>query len=299
VVLTPEGAKLLDLGAATASRAASHDEYASGLRRPPHWAPERVPGGVVSPAADVYALGVLMYWLLTDQPAAAPHAVPAEVADIYHRCLASDPEARPTAADVAMVLNSPPSPSSAAPGLSSVDDDTAMWLSAGRAPAAIESHRDRRRRSPVVIIVGVAAVVLLVGVIAVLVSIGQPDGTSATGGTPARTAADDGASPTSLDPSPTTPASTPSAEGTPLAGTTPAQPADQTLTAVGGTVQARCQGNAAKLVAAQPAAGFAIADSNQRGNQIQVVFTSQTHRSEVRARCGPQGLVPTIRETAP
>jgi hypothetical protein len=51
-------------------------------------------------------------------------------------------------------------------------------------------------------------------------------------------------------------------------------------------------------VSTEPAPGFAVTDP-QAGwaPQVRVVFTSQTHQSEIIARCGPQGLMPTVKET--
>ena len=62
-------------------------------------------------------------------------------------------------------------------------------------------------------------------------------------------------------------------------------------------MRVRCQGNAATLLIAEPKPGFEISDSTNRPTQIQVVFSSATHESDVRARCSPQGLVPNVKET--
>ncbi|MEJ3745931.1 serine/threonine-protein kinase [Actinomycetes bacterium KLBMP 9797] len=126
IMLTPAGAKVLDFGIA----AAAGDQGRPGpdglvVGTPAYLAPERFTHGEVSPAADVYALGLVLYRLLagappwpveslTDQLAAhaslAPEPlptsipVPAEVAATCLRCLAKEPAERPTAYEIALVL---------------------------------------------------------------------------------------------------------------------------------------------------------------------------------------------------
>jgi hypothetical protein len=78
----------------------------------------------------------------------------------------------------------------------------------------------------------------------------------------------------------------------------PPPPSGQILTAIGGTVRVLCQGTIVTVLSAQPASGFSITvPSGAPATQVRVVFRSATHESEIKARCGPQGLIPTIIET--
>ncbi|MER7458998.1 protein kinase [Micromonospora sp. NPDC126480] len=130
VMLTPAGAKLLDFGIAAGVGAPEIDAEGRILGTPAYAAPERVTGGTVSPAIDVYALGLLLYDALVGRPPAHPDSrpgseadggpeplpdldgVPAEVDRLYRRCLATDPADRPTAAEAARILAAALAPAS-------------------------------------------------------------------------------------------------------------------------------------------------------------------------------------------
>ena len=123
VMLTAAGAKLLDFGIAQ-GLAERGPTGGMAVGTPVCMAPEQLTGRGALPASDIYALGCLMHWCLTGRPPypetdlaflhhahlhAAPPPLevpelPAEVDELYARCLAKDPDQRPTADDVLEVL---------------------------------------------------------------------------------------------------------------------------------------------------------------------------------------------------
>jgi eukaryotic-like serine/threonine-protein kinase len=122
IMLTPTGAKVFDFGiSAVVGQANEADSRGKILGTPSYVAPERLAGGPVTPSSDVYALGLLLHRLLTGRlpwkaggptvdpkaeptPLPAMEGVPVEVNDLYLRCVARDPERRPSARDAAIVL---------------------------------------------------------------------------------------------------------------------------------------------------------------------------------------------------
>ncbi|BBH65917.1 hypothetical protein ACTI_26020 [Actinoplanes sp. OR16] len=125
VMITGTGAKVVDFGisAVVGQRDAAPD--GSLLGTPAYLAPERLGGASVSPATDVYALGLLLYRALTGRmpwpaentaealrahlysdPEPVPDlpGMPAGVAAMCMRCLAKNPVDRPAAAEVARAL---------------------------------------------------------------------------------------------------------------------------------------------------------------------------------------------------
>ncbi|MDG4806549.1 protein kinase [Micromonospora sp. WMMD1120] len=125
VMLTPTGAKVLDFGIAAGAGEPEIDFEGRLLGTPAYLAPERLRAGEVLPASDVYALGLLLYRVLTGRlpwPAEGPiellradrpvepdllppiDGVPPEVHRLYRWCLARDPADRPSACAAARTL---------------------------------------------------------------------------------------------------------------------------------------------------------------------------------------------------
>jgi eukaryotic-like serine/threonine-protein kinase len=127
VMLTRGGAKVVDFGisALAGERDACPDGSLFGT--PAYLAPERLDGGPVEPATDVYALGVLLYKALAGrlpwptmnttqmlrahrlaEPAPLPSSVtaevPPEVVRLCRRCLAKRPQDRPASDEAAQTL---------------------------------------------------------------------------------------------------------------------------------------------------------------------------------------------------
>jgi serine/threonine-protein kinase len=126
VMICSTSAKLVDFGI-SAEIGEPYDPAPDGtvLGTPAYVAPERLTGGPTLAAADVYALGLLLYraltgrlpWLvgtrtqllrahLVRRPAPLPRVpgLPDQVGALIRRCLAKDPAARPEAAELARVL---------------------------------------------------------------------------------------------------------------------------------------------------------------------------------------------------
>jgi hypothetical protein len=124
VMLTSTGVKVVDFGIA-ALTGATADAAPTVLGTPAYLAPERLGGKSVTPASDVYALGLLLFRMLTGrlpwraetatqmieahcytepQPLPTIAGLPAEVAELCGHSLKKLPDDRPTAEDAARIL---------------------------------------------------------------------------------------------------------------------------------------------------------------------------------------------------
>ncbi|MDG4801231.1 serine/threonine-protein kinase [Micromonospora sp. WMMD980] len=125
VILTPSGVKVLDFGIAAPTGAPDRTPEGIVVGTPAYLAPEQLDRHPATPAADMYALGVLLYYCLTGrlpyeadsttqllgarrrrppQPLPEVPGLPAEVAELCERCLDADPAARPTSPMAALLL---------------------------------------------------------------------------------------------------------------------------------------------------------------------------------------------------
>ena len=174
VMLTDTGVKLLDFGIARGLE----DPNLTGsmvVGTPACMAPEQITGRHVGPAADVYALGCLLYWCLTGQPpyplaelTALAHAhltspappLPAlpgitpSIGELYEQCLNKDPNARPDAEHVYRTLTAALTPAAQPP----VGEHGTRLL-----PPQSQSAPSRRRLVPAAVI---ATGVIVAGLLA-------------------------------------------------------------------------------------------------------------------------------------
>jgi serine/threonine-protein kinase len=127
IMVTPTGgAKVVDFGiAAAVGHGGGGEESFEVLGTPAYIAPERLIDDAVEPASDVYALGVLLYRLLSGQspwsvetttqmlsahiwvePAELPQlpGVPEYVTALCNRCLSKEPSERPSAREASALL---------------------------------------------------------------------------------------------------------------------------------------------------------------------------------------------------
>lgn len=123
IMLTENGVKIVDFGIAVRT-SSTLDETTETLTQgltgtASYIAPERARGGESGPAADMYALGVVLYQMLAGrlpfdadepiamlyahvsaEPIALPADVPAQLAEVCMQLLAKEPDQRPAPAEV-------------------------------------------------------------------------------------------------------------------------------------------------------------------------------------------------------
>jgi serine/threonine protein kinase len=122
VILSPSGTKMVDFGiAAIVGEPDGIDASGRVVGTRAYLPPERLRRGVVVPASDMYAWGVLLHCMLTGRPpwpddatvgertelvrhADALPGVPAAIDQLFRRCLEPDPSARPTAHEAALAV---------------------------------------------------------------------------------------------------------------------------------------------------------------------------------------------------
>jgi hypothetical protein len=200
VMLAPTGAKVVDFGIAAAISPGGLEEPEDDvLGTPAYLAPERLIGDAVVPASDVYALGVVLYRMLSGRspwssedtrqmveahlyipPTRLPPiaGVPDYVIRLCDSCLAKDPDRRPTAEEAAEVL-------ARGAGLRVVNDEPTVPVAAPAERTVLVRRkpvpaRAGSRRAPVTVAAGVAALVAAGAGVWVLT--GQPDQAGAGGG---------------------------------------------------------------------------------------------------------------------
>jgi serine/threonine-protein kinase len=122
VMLTPGGVKVVDFGISAAIGEPDEDSSGSTFGTPAYVAPERLDGLPAVAATDVYALGALLFEMVTGAPpypvgtweelaaarqrppAALPPGIPPAFAGLVTSCLAEEPDHRPHAGQVAAAL---------------------------------------------------------------------------------------------------------------------------------------------------------------------------------------------------
>jgi serine/threonine protein kinase len=198
VMLTDTGAKVLDFGiAALGGLDSQSGEPVMGT--PAYFAPERLAAGPPDPASDVYALGALLYRMLTGAaplpvqswedaievhrrgtpvPPLRVPGLPADIAELTLACLAADPARRPSAAQLARRFGAGQPvepPTELLRIVPAAHPPTLIDRSAARPAPIVSAPVRRRTRRPLALAVA-AGLAVLVGLGALLAQgFGAPD----------------------------------------------------------------------------------------------------------------------------
>jgi serine/threonine-protein kinase len=134
IMLSPSGAKVVDFGVSAAPGESSVDADGRVWGTPAYFAPEQMYGEAAGPAADMYALGLVLHACLTGRPAWTGRTfrdvlvaralsplprlpdhcdVPEQIVAIHRRCLMPQPRKRPSAREVARLLHDAANPTPA------------------------------------------------------------------------------------------------------------------------------------------------------------------------------------------
>ncbi|WP_327326872.1 protein kinase [Streptomyces sp. NBC_01210] len=123
VLLASDGPRVIDFGIARAADATSLTSSGVTIGTPSFMAPEQAAGSQVTPATDIFALGQVAAYAATGKAAfgeGTSHGVlyrivheepdltelPEQLSELVNRCLAKDPEARPSVADLLAICQS-------------------------------------------------------------------------------------------------------------------------------------------------------------------------------------------------
>jgi serine/threonine-protein kinase len=348
VILSPAGAKVMDFGLAAVAGDTPESGESVIWGTPAYLAPERLTSGEVVPASDVYALGLLLYRMLTGgppwkaesvtqmlrahehvEPAPLPplEGLPESVAAICMRCLAKQPEDRPSAGEVASVLSDAlggtVTPGVVAlPGVAA-EPDTPVAVRGLPGPVAPLATRNGRRRWTPIILGSAAAALALILLVTLCTPIdrdGSPrnpeQGRGGPSGSPtahAQLGQATGA-PTQSRPS-GAPSATRAARGGSGGGGSGGgssgsggggsgsggggggaapTPVDRTVNTPGGSATCRCTGSTAELIDWNPLPGFSSTQVNPGpAPTVSVVFDGVVTDVRISFRCRNGTPVPT------
>lgn len=330
VMLTPTGSKVLDFGLAAVAGDPETDEDGELHGTPAYFAPERLAGGEVIPASDVYALGLLIHRALTNQlpwqaetttqmlnahayvePAPLPpvDGIPQEVYDACRRCLAKDPADRPSASEVAAILAD-------AAGVVPIPRDDRPLAAVAPIVDGAEATRAVKRdgRWRVVPLVAVGAALATIAAVEVLDQhdARRGDGIvavpsvapSSTPSASARPAVSAGNRPTARTAEPIRPTTgTPKRSRRPSTSPTrvlssPAALPGQPVSAYGGTVRVRCDGRKAEILRLDPTPGYTVKDYEPGpADQVKAVLESPVNKSEIVVKCDKGAPAASVKET--